>query len=370
MTLRLREYDNHNIEKLIAERRRANAIVRSIPDPLIVVDADYRIIAINSSAEKLFMIKEKQVKGIHILEVINHEAIFNALKESAQTHLAVKAISMDSALALTVNNTIRHYLLEATPVDDKEGNLIGMVVFMGDVTHLMETDRIKSDFVSTASHEFRTPLTSITLSVGLLLDRTVGTVNDKQAQLLQIIQEDCNRLNNLVSELLDLSRMESGKIVMTKESANLFKIIEASIQPLQIQLAEKKISLDVQSRIKDLPMLVVDASRIAWVFNNIISNAIRYTPEGGLISIDAFVEGEWILVSVKDNGIGIPQEYQSKIFDKFVQIKNNDEYTSGAGLGLAIVRDIIQAHGGKIWVESELGVGSTFQFTIPRVENC
>ncbi|HBF37115.1 MAG TPA: histidine kinase [Firmicutes bacterium] len=369
MAQRLREYDKHNIEKLIAERRRANAIVRSIPDPLIVVDADYRIIAINSAAEKLFLIKEKQVKGTHILEVVNNEMIFNTLKESAETHLPIRAMSMDSALALNVNNSVYHYLLEATPVDDKEGNLIGIVVFMGDVTQLLEFDRIKSDFVSTASHEFRTPLTSITLSVGLLLEQTVGAINNKQEQLLQVIQEDCNRLNNLVSELLDLSRMESGKIVMTKESSSLSKIIEASIQPLQIQLEEKQIDLKIESRVKNLPMLLVDASRIAWVFNNIISNAIRYTSENGLIQIDALVNGEWVLVSVKDNGIGIPKEYQSKIFEKFVQVKNNDEYISGAGLGLAITRKIIETHGGKIWVESELGVGSTFCFTLPLAPN-
>jgi NtrC-family two-component system sensor histidine kinase KinB len=201
------------------------------------------------------------------------------------------------------------------------------------------------------------------------LDQTFGAVNAQQEQLLQVIQEDCNRLNNLVSELLDLSRMESGKIEMTKEPANLHKILEASIQPLQLQLDERKIMLEIKSNIKDLPMVQVDASRIAWVFNNIISNAIRYTSEGGKIIIDANTEEEWIMVSVRDNGIGIPKEYLSKIFDKFVQVKNNDEYTSGAGLGLAIVRDIIQAHGGKIWVESELGVGSTFRFTIPVAKN-
>lgn len=365
MTQRLREYDKHNIDKLIAERRRANAVVRSIPDPLIVVDADYRIIGINSAAEKLFAIVEKQVKGLHILEVINNEVIFSALKEIAGTHLPIKTTGIDSALTLTVNNAVRHYLLEATPVDDQEGNLIGIIVFMGDVTHLMEIDRMKSDFVSTASHEFRTPLTSVTLSVGLLLEESVGIVNDKQRQLLQVIQEDCNRLNNLVTELLDLSRIESGKIFMTKEAGHLMKIIETSIQPLQIQLEEKRISLEIQPRIKDLPMLVVDASRIAWVFNNLVSNAIRYTPEGGIIAIDAFAEGEWIRVSVKDNGIGIPKEYHDKIFEKFVQVKTDDGYTSGAGLGLAIVRDIIEAHGGKIWVESELGAGSTFWFTLP-----
>ena len=152
---------------------------------------------------------------------------------------------------------------------------------------------------------------------------------------------------------------------MTNEAGHLMKIIETSIQPLQIQLEEKRISLEIQPRIKDLPMLVVDASRIAWVFNNLVSNAIRYTPEGGIIAIDAFAEGEWIRVSVKDNGIGIPKEYHDKIFEKFVQVKTDDGYTSGAGLGLAIVRDIIEAHGGKIWVESELGAGSTFWFTLP-----
>lgn len=365
MAERLREYEKHNIEKLIAERRRANAIVRSIPDPLIVVDADYRIIALNSSAEKLFIIKEKQVKGTHILEVINNEAIFSALKESAETHLPVRAAGMESALTLRVNHGMRHYLLDATPVDDKEGNLIGIVVFMGDVTQLLELDRIKSDFVSTASHEFRTPLTSITLSTGLLLEGTVGAINPKQEQLLQVIQEDCGRLNNLVSELLDLSRMESGKIVMVKESSNLYPIIEASTGPLQIQLEEKKINLKIAPRIKSLPGVFVDASRIAWVFNNVISNALRYTPEGGLIEIDGVLEGEWVLVSVKDNGIGIPKEYQSTIFEKFVQVKNSDKFTNGAGLGLAIAREIIQTHGGRIWVESELGKGSNFRFTLP-----
>ncbi len=365
MAERLREYEKHNIEKLIAERRRANAIVRSIPDPLIVVDADYRIIALNSSAEKLFIIKEKQVKGTHILEVINNGTIFSALKESAENHLPVRAAGMESALTLTVNHAARHYLLDATPVDDKEGNLIGIVVFMGDVTQLLELDRIKSDFVSTASHEFRTPLTSITLSTGLLLEGTVGAINPKQEQLLQVIQEDCGRLNNLVSELLDLSRMESGKIVMVKESGNLYPIIEASAGPLQIQLEEKKINLKIAPRIKSLPGVFVDASRIAWVFNNIISNALRYTPEGGLIEIDGVLEGEWVLVSVKDNGIGISKEYQSTIFEKFVQVKNSDKFTNGAGLGLAIAREIIQTHGGRIWVESELGKGSNFRFTLP-----
>ncbi|HBE79535.1 MAG TPA: hypothetical protein DDW65_17420, partial [Firmicutes bacterium] len=159
------------------------------------------------------------------------------------------------------------------------------------------------------------------------------------------------------------------KIVMRKEDVSLVNIIDASLKPLWIQLDDGQITLENKTHSKALPMVRVDISRIAWVFSNIVSNAIRYTPEGGCIVIDADVKDAWILVSVKDTGIGIPKEYQTKIFDKFVQIKNNDQYTSGAGLGLAIVRDIIKAHGGKIWVESQLGEGSTFWFTIPVAEN-
>lgn len=367
MTKRLKEYDQSNIDRLIAERRRSNAIVRSIPDPLIVVDAEYHIIVINSAAETVFSIQDKQVKGSHILEVVNNEAIFNPLKECVQTRLPVKSTGMESALRLKVNDAWRYYLLESTPVEDREGNLLGIVVFMGDVTHLKEVDRMKSDFVSAASHEFRTPLTSITMSVGLLLDGTVGALDQRQKQLLEVIKEDCDRLNHLVSELLDLSRIESGKAVMVKEASRLESIIEASARPLQIQLEEHQINLEISPEVKNLPLVEADANKIAWVFNNLISNSIRYTDRGGKIFINAYPEGNRILVSVADNGIGIPKEYQNQIFSKFVQVKNNDGYAmGGAGLGLAIAKEIIQAHGGKIWVESEPGKGSTFTFTLPQ----
>jgi two-component system, NtrC family, sensor histidine kinase KinB len=366
MTKRLKDYDQSNIDRLIAERRRSYAIVRSIPDPLIVVDAEYHIIIINSAAEAVFSIQDKQVKGLHILEVVNNEIIFNTLKECDQTHLPVKSTGMESAFRLKVNDAWRYYLLEATPVEDRDGHLLGMVIFMGDVTHLKEVDQLKSDFVSSASHEFRTPLTSITMSVGLMLDRTVGDINHRQEQLLEVVKEDCDRLNHLVSELLDLSRIESGKVVMSKEACRLESIIEASLRPLQIQLQEHEINLEISSAIKNLPQVEVDSNRIAWVFNNLISNAIRYTPKDGKISINAFLEGARVFVAVTDNGIGIPKEYQSQIFSKFVQVKNNDQYAmGGAGLGLSITKEIIQAHGGKIWVESEPGHGSTFTFSLP-----
>lgn len=370
MTHRLREYDKNNIDKLIAERRKSNAIVRSIPDPLIVVDADYRIMVINSAAEKVFAIQEKEVQKHHLLEVINNEAIFNSLKECSQTKLPIRTTGMESALKfVSKDNVIHYYLIESTPVEDRDGNLMGMVIFMGDVTHLKEVDQLKSDFVSAASHEFRTPLTSITMSVGLLLDQTVGDVNPKQEQLLAVIKEDCDRLNNLVGELLDLSRMESGKMEMVKENTRMINIVEASVRPLQMQLDDQQIKLVIDENLKDLPFVKVDPTKIAWVFNNLISNAMRYTPVNGKIEIKGHVQGNWVLTLVADTGAGIPKEYTAKIFEKFIQVKNNNEHTmGGAGLGLALVKEIIKNHGGNIWVESEVGKGSTFYFTLPIAE--
>jgi len=366
MAKRLQEYEKNNIEKLIAERRKSDAIAHSIPDPLIVVDAEYRIIMINSAAERIFGIKEKLVKNIHILEVINNEVIFGFIKECSSSRLPVKSTGMDEALKLKTGDSRSYFLIEAMPAEDREGRLLGIVLFMGDVTHLKEIDQIKSDFVSAASHEFRTPLTSITMSIGLMLDHTVGEINPKQAQLLEVVKEDCSRLTYLVNDLLDLSRMESGKIEMTKEQVRLVNIIKAAVNPFTLQLAENEIKLEVDPEISNIPPVLVDANKIVRVFNNLISNAVRYTPKGGKIAVKANCEGKKVLVSVKDSGSGIPPEYQARIFEKFTQVKNNDgDHAEGVGLGLAMVKEIINAHGGEIWVESAIGKGSNFLFFLP-----
>jgi NtrC-family two-component system sensor histidine kinase KinB len=366
MARRLQEYEKSNIEKLIAERRKSDAIVRSIPDPLIVVDAECRIIKINTAAERIFGIQEKRVKGLHVLEVINNNLIFNFIKECSTNRLPIKSTGMEEAIKLKTGDTWSYFLIEAMPAEDREGRLLGIVLFMGDVTHLKEVDQIKSGFVSAASHEFRTPLTSIMMSIGLILDQTVGAINPKQKQLMEVIKEDCNRLTYLVNDLLDLSRMEAGKTEMTKEAVRLINIVQAAANPFTIPIAENGLTLEISPAIAELPPVLVDANKMVRVFNNLIANAIRYTPKGGKLTIDASCETQRILVSVKDTGSGIPLEYQTKIFDKFIQVKNNEANQSGgAGLGLAMVKEIIQAHGSDIWVESEVHQGSNFLFYLP-----
>jgi NtrC-family two-component system sensor histidine kinase KinB len=370
MSQRLHEYEQHNIERLIAERRKSDAIVRSIPDPLIVVDAESRIIKMNTAAEKAFAVQEKQVRESHILEVVNNESILAALKECAQTRLPVKFTGMDLAVKLKIADKWRFFMLEVTPVEDKGGNLLGIVLFLGDVTHLKEVDQLKSDFVSAASHEFRTPLTTIMMSAGLLLEHTLGKLNSGQEKLVAVIKEDCDRLTRLVNELLDLSRIESGKLAPVRTICRLSTIVAASVKPLQIQFEERRIKLEITPEVAEAAAIEVDPDKIVWVFNNLIANALRYTPVGGRITIGSYTEGNWVFASVSDTGVGIPIEYQSKIFERFVRIESGDSTSmGGAGLGLSIAQEIIKAHGGRIWVESDPGKGSTFIFSLPMAEN-
>ena len=254
-----------------------------------------------------------------------------------------------------------------TPIKTVDEETIGIVTLLQDITKLKEVDQLKSEFVSTVSHEFRTPLTSIIMAVGLLLDKVPGEITEDQKELMEAIKEDSQRLSSLVSELLDLSKIESGKMKMDFQSCSIKKIIEDASRLFLLQLEEKNIVLhkDIGERLSPVK---ADYNKITWVVTNLIGNAIRYAPSNGTgkIEIKVVETANKMLLSVKDNGKGISEEFQKTIFDKFVQIKDeNDQSVGGSGLGLAISREIIKAHGGEIWVSSKLGKGSTFYFTLP-----
>jgi signal transduction histidine kinase len=232
-----------------------------------------------------------------------------------------------------------------------------------DITKLKKVDQMKSEFVSTVSHEFRTPLTSIGMSVELLLDQKAGKVNENQVELLKDIKEDYERLRDLVSDLLDLSKIESGKIQMDIVKCDLETIVENAIKPFDKQLDERKAELNVNIP-ERISKIKADFNKISWVLTNLIGNAIRYIPDdgSGKIIVSAKELSNKVLVSVSDNGKGIPEEMQERIFEKFVRADNQE--TKGTGLGLAISKEILIAHGGDIWVRSKPEEGSTFYFTL------
>lgn len=356
MIERLQEYEKLNINKLVEERDKSKAIVNNITSPLLVTDNENKITLMNQASRELFGI-EKENLNVHFLELINNEKLLNKLIKKDE--------EIDRTIDLVIKDNEYHFKVSSNSVFDHKGNRKYTVTIMEDVTKLKEIDDMKSDFVSTVSHEFRTPLTSMNMSLNMLLEEDVGSINKEQCELLEATYEDCERLNDLVNDLLDLSKIESGKIKMEFGKADVNKVIESTIKPFENQVKEKDIEL-AKEEIRDGLIALADSNKISWVISNLIGNAIRYTPEGGKVLVGAQRKGNNVQIYVKDTGIGIAEEYQDKIFDRFVRANNNDDSASGTGLGLAISKEIIGAHNGKIWVESEEGEGSKFIFSIPR----
>jgi NtrC-family two-component system sensor histidine kinase KinB len=298
--------------------------------------------------------------------VIKNEMLFNYVKQSVETGQPPSIEERKTIFTIEEGEKQRHYQFSITPVHGKPGALLGVVLLLRDVTRLTELDRLKSEFVMIASHELRTPLTSIGMSIKLLLEKSMEKLDEKEQQLLLAAHEDLQRLKNLVSNLLDLSKIEAGKMAMEFENISVHSLCQNATSALKTQIDARgvNVTLDLHS---DLPYVKADANKIIWVLTNLISNAVRYTDSGGQLRLSAERLDPYIHVSVSDNGPGIPFEAQSKIFDKFVQIKS-DKAIGGGGLGLTICKEIVRAHGGTIWVDSTPGEGSTFTFTLPIVE--
>lgn len=366
MTAKLQSYDQINIRKLMGEKQKAEAIVESISDGIIVTDTQHKLLLVNKAAENALNIMENEVLNKHFLEVIKREDIFEIINKVVNRGVNEEYKKYADIAIKSNENTSKHYRINANPITTRDGEMIGVVTLLQDITKLKEVDQIKSDFVSTVSHEFRTPLTSIGMSVGLLLESIPGPINADQKELLDAIKEDGERLKNLVTDLLDLSKIESGKVQMDMQTNNIKDIIQNAVRQFDKLTADKNIMVEVDAR-EQLSKVKADFNKITWVLTNLIGNAVRYVPTDGTgkITIRAKETVNKMLISVTDNGKGISDDYQQKIFDKFVQAKDeNGENAGGTGLGLAISKEIVNAHGGEIWVESKLGQGSTFYFTL------
>jgi NtrC-family two-component system sensor histidine kinase KinB len=236
------------------------------------------------------------------------------------------------------------------------------VLLLRDVTRLKEVEQLKSDFVMAASHELRTPLTSLGMSVALLLEHAAQALPEKDRDLLHAAHEEVQRMKALVNDLLDLAKIEAGRIELAFENVQVATLFDHARTVFKSQLDMKEV--EFSAAVSDnLPRVRADANKITWVLTNLISNALRLVRKGGHIRLAAKKIGPHLHLSVHDDGPGIPEEYQSRIFQKFVQVKGGE--AGGTGLGLAICKEIVRAHGGVIWVESPPGQGSTFIFTLP-----
>jgi len=348
------------------EVSKRQAILESIAEGVMVADARGEVIMMNAAAEQILGLRREEVLG----RPIHH---FTGLYGPAwQEWMASLRRWLSSPRGQPPTLFMRHELapegrfitVHAAPVM-MGTEFLGTVSVFRDITPEVEADRAKTEFISTVSHELRTPMTSIKGYVDLLLLGSAGPLSEMQRRFLQIVKSNADRLKLLVDDLLDISRIESGRLQLDLRPVPLEAAVEAVVASLKARLDEKnqRLELDLPAF---LPPVQADKDRLIQILMNLVSNAHKYTPEGGQIRIRACVEGEAVHVAVSDTGIGIPPEALPRIFERFYRVDDpRVQETPGTGLGLSIVKALVEMHGGRIWVESEVGRGSTFHFTIP-----
>jgi two-component system, NtrC family, sensor histidine kinase KinB len=264
------------------------------------------------------------------------------------------------------NNQERFFKPKAIAILDDEKELSGVIIILDDVTLMMQNDEIRKDLFSTISHQLKTPLTSIRMALYLMLEEKVGDLNEKQAELLVSARDECERLYTIIEDLLDISRIESGNVKMNFSAMAPAELLEKALEPYFREAQDRGITIETDIA-TDLPDVKVDRSRIMYVFANLLANAITYTPVGGVIRVAANAEGDKVFFSVADNGCGIAKKFQKRVFEKFFRVPGQDTQ-GGAGLGLAIARDIVTAHNGQITFTSTEGQGTTFIVNLERAE--
>jgi two-component system, NtrC family, sensor histidine kinase KinB len=360
MAGRLREVRASETGALLAARQMAEAAVDSLYDPVIVTDASGRITRFNDAAETIFG-READARGRHLADVATDARVAAAVDEVLRSQRTVAREGAAATLTLDVRGAERSFRVRSTPMADQQGRLLGAVLLLEDVTHLHEIDRLKSEFVAAASHELRTPLTSLQMGVHLMLEDT-SNLTDRQQEILYLCRDEGERLARLARELLDLSRIEAGETPPRLTSVAAGALVRGAVEPLRLQVEAKGIALALDVA-PDLDHVLADRGQIERVLANLLTNAARATASGGTIAVKAERRAGQVAIAVTDTGTGIPPEYLRRIFEPFTQVPGVP--AGGAGLGLAISRRIIEAHGGQMTVHSTVGEGSAFTFTLP-----
>ncbi len=344
----------------LVEKKQTDAVIRSVAEGLVVVGPDGKVLMMNPAAEKLLGVNKKEKLGKPINEDLREEQLITLTKQNKDTG------GKEIELASESDETKKILRASSAVIENENGETVGMVSVLSDITRQKELERMKTGFVASVSHELRTPLIAIDKSLQLILSKTTGSLTETQEQFLTIAERNLKRLSRLIDDLLDMSKLEAGKMTLKRQPASLEKIIADSVFALDNWAKTKFITIE-KNVAAALPEVNVDADRLTQILNNLMGNAIKFTPAHGTITVTAAVKkpGE-VEISVRDTGIGISPENLGKVFDKFYQVGERvSTDISGTGLGLSIVKELVELHGGKIWVDSDKGQGTTFTFTLP-----
>lgn len=334
------------------------AIVNSINEPIIGLNTEREILFINNEALNVLNLKRENVirKSAEELSLKNdllrrliRELVTPGNKEEPLKIYADNKESYFKASYIPINNT---------GVGQGEPHRLGDVILLKNITEFKELDSAKTTFISTISHELKTPISAIMMSLQLLEDKRVGVLNEEQGQLSKSIKENSQRLLEITGELLNMTQVEAGKLQMMPKITKPIELIEYAIKANQVQADKFNIQIEVEYPEEKISKLFVDSEKIAWVLTNLLSNAIRYSKENGRVVIGAQQDGNYVELYVQDFGKGIDPRYHQSIFDRYFRVPGTK--VQGSGLGLSISKDFVEAHGGTLTVQSELGKGSRF----------
>ena len=358
MAERLTEYRASTLSDILAAKKFLEATVNSIHEPIIGLNREREILFINNEALTVLNLKRD--------DVIRRSAEELSLKNDLLRRLIRELVNpgeKQESLKIYADNKESYFQASYIPIvntdaAEDEPHDLGDVILLKNITEFKELDSAKTTFISTISHELKTPISAILMSLQLLEDKRVGELNAEQEQLSKSIKENSDRLLGITGELLNMTQVEAGKLQMMPKITKPIELIEYAIKANQVQADKFNIQIEVEYPEEKVPKLFVDSEKIAWVLTNLLSNAIRYSKENGRVVIGARQEDNMIELFVQDFGKGIDPRYHQSIFDRYFRVPGTK--VQGSGLGISISKEFVEAHGGTLTVESELGKGSRF----------
>ncbi len=358
MAERLAEYRDSALSDILAAKKFIEAIVNSIDEPIIGLNMEREIFFINNEALNVLNLKREQV--------INRSAEELSLKNDLLRRLVRELVTpgeKQEPLKIYADNKESYFKAFYIPINNvnagkDEPQWLGDLIMLKNITEFQELDSAKTRFISTVSHELKTPISAILMSLQLLEDKRVGELNKEQEQLSESIRENSQRLLDITGELLNMTQVEAGKLQLMPKITKPIELIEYAIKANRVQADKFNIQIEVEYPEEKIKKLFVDSEKIAWVLTNLLSNAIRYSQENGRVVVGARQDGDIIELYVQDFGKGIDPRYHESIFDRYFRVPGTK--VQGSGLGLSISRDFVEAHNGTLTVDSQLGMGSRF----------
>jgi signal transduction histidine kinase len=360
MTSALRQVRKTDRINLMRTRRATEEVFKALPEAIAIIDLGGRVEFSTETADRHFGLKP----GITIY-ALGYDWLVQLVQQAQDEDQRAEFDSRSGYIQQFIEN--REYFFQPIavpiPTDPKTTERTGTMLIFKDVTLIHEQQELKQGVVSTVSHQLKTPLTSLRMSIHLLLEEKIGALNEKQTELLMAAREESERLSNILNDLLDLNRIKSDNITLTVKPVSPQVLARDGIEPFLYEAKDKGVTL-INGVSPDLPDILADPGKISQVFANILSNALRFTQPGGMVTVSAKTESDGVQFLIEDTGVGIAAKHLGQLFEPFYRIPEQDQ-KMGAGLGLAIVREIIKAHGGKVGAESQVGKGSIFWFSLP-----